>query len=37
MEFMFHNSNATVELAVGIQTFHNVTVFGALSHYIEDF
>ena len=37
MEFMFHNSNATVELAVEIQTFYNVTVFGVLNHYIEDF
>jgi len=33
MEFIFHNSYASLELAVFIQTFHNVTVFLVLSNF----
>jgi len=33
MEFIFHNSYATLELAVCIQTVYNVIVFWVLNNY----
>ena len=36
MEFIYHNSNAPLELAVCIKMFYNVTVFWVLSYQVKD-
>ena len=35
MKFIFHNSYATLEIAIYIQTFNNVIVYWVLSYEIK--